>query len=1164
MRIKRIWFSMLALMCLAIAVPLHAQEIRGFIVGNVTDTSGAAVPGTRITVKNEGTGIEYSTTTDSSGTYTVPDLLAGTYTVTAIKEGFRTFQAAGVQLLSSQTARQDVVLQVGAVVQTVEVNGHAQLVQTDSPTVGGTLQTRELADLPFQTTSTDGLMNLVPGMSQGITNGNSNPDIGGAAYVGMSNWTVNGISTNNPGQGGGGNVTYIGTSEMIAQANLPAIGTLQEFKVDSSMNGAEYRSQTAITMVTKQGTNKFHGNVFEYNENKTISANSFDLNKYNEVGNPFNRNQFGANVGGPILKDKLFFFVNYDGIREIHPQPLQYNFPTLAMRQGDFSNLCDTWAQGLCTDSTNGQQLYNPYTGQPFLNNQIPSSMFASQATVLSPYMPAPNVNLTQAPGSPFLPGSPNALYDWDGALPLRFGTNNAQMRLDGQLGSRDSIVLFATASKGAPWFYGYACCATYGSWSDHGYNWYNASGTETHTFGPGTVNEFRLGWVGTAIRSSGQDLGFEPWSLFPQMPSNSDRGLPAMTISGYGGTNLGGTIGDVGNAHALQGTADWVDNLTMVRGRHTIKVGFEESGYKENDFCFFNCNAPLGSFSSSGQWTGNRGWNIPGSSYGQSVGNGYADFMLGIADYSSYAAPVSQNMYDREWDFYAQDTFKASPRLTVSYGLRYMYQKPWTFRDHNATFWDPAINKVVIAENSDTVVIPPNADPGAFAAYPFVTTQQIGAPLNYFKNDYHNWEPRIGFAYRPGSNNKTVIRGGWGIYNAFNAGWSGPLQSQSNLPWERTAAFNTQLPGTPSSAYLPDITFANPFPANLVQGEAANPSISVMDRNEVNPVSQQWNLTLERQVGENWSFRASYLGDQGHHLLSQFDNIDRPNVQQPNVPTQDQLPFQPWSAVNWFNFPGTSSFNQLQLEVQKHFANGLMLRTEYDWSRNLTNINADAELGGSPPQNPWNLRAEYSNEQFQYRDKFLVYYVYELPVGRGKKWLANSNKFVDGVLGGWRLSGITTYHSGDAITPTFENPGTLVGWTASRPDRVAGAPLYAGRQSGHDTVNGVTWFNIAAFAPPQPWHYGNASPYSMFGPGFGDWDLSAMKSFRVPVGEATKLEFKADFFNLPNHYNLGDPDTGIFDARDGGPVDTYSGKITSGAGGYAPRLIQLGLRLIF
>jgi hypothetical protein len=352
---------------MAAAIATYGQEIRSLIVGNVTDSSGAAVPGTQVTVRNEDTGIEYKTATGASGTYTIPDLLAGTYTVTAAKDGFKTFQARGIQLLSSQTARQDVVLQVGAVVQTVEVNGHAQLVQTDSPTIGGTIATRELSDLPFVTTFTDGLMNLVPGMSQGITNGNSNPDVGGAAYVGTSNWTVNGISTNNPGAGGGGDVTYIGTSEMIAQANLPAIGTLQEFKVESSVNGAEFRSQTAVTMVTKQGTNKFHGQAYEYNENKTTSANSFDLNKYSENETPFNRNQFGANLGGPILRDKMFFFVNYDGIREIHPTPVYATFPTPAMKQGNLSNLCDTWsAAGLCTDTTNGQQLYNPLTGQPF------------------------------------------------------------------------------------------------------------------------------------------------------------------------------------------------------------------------------------------------------------------------------------------------------------------------------------------------------------------------------------------------------------------------------------------------------------------------------------------------------------------------------------------------------------------------------------------------------------------------------------------------------------------------------------------------------------------------------------------------------------------------------------------------------------------------------
>ena len=214
-------------------------------------------------------------------------------------------------------------------------------------------------------------------------------------------------------------------------------------------------------------------------------------------------------------------------------------------------------------------------------------------------------------------------------------------------------------------------------------------------------------------------------------------------------------------------------------------------------------------------------------------------------------------------------------------------------------------------------------------------------------------------------------------------------------------------------------------------------------------------------------------------------------------------------------------------------------------------------------PANPLNLRGEYGNDFLQYRHRFLTYYVYELPVGRGRRWLGHTNTVADGVLGGWRLAGITTYHSGEALDVYLEDPGTKIGWWVGRADRVAGAPLYAGRQSSsHDTGNGVPWFNVNAFAPPQPWTYGNSAPRLLFGPGFGNWDLSAMKSFRLPRGESNRLEFKADFFNLPNHYNLGDPNNCLADTRDGGNADPTCGKIYYGVG--APRLIQLGLRLFF
>src|SRR5947199_8465775 len=344
MRVKGICFSGLIVIWLGAGVALYGQNIRGAIVGNVTDSSGAAVPGADVSVTNEGTGIAVKTTTDTTGTYAVADLLAGTYQVNVTNQGFKTSQFSGIRLLTGQTVRQDVVLEVGAVVQTVEVVARPQLVQTDSPTVGGTLLTRELTNLPFVTTTTDALMNLVPGMSRGLTYGNANPSIGGNPFMGSSNFTVNGISTSNPEQWYGGDVTFVGSDEMIAQANLPSIGTSQEYKVDASVCGAAYRSQVAVSMVTKQGTNQFHGQVYEYNENKALNANYFDFNAHDVPENPFNRNQFGGNIGGPILRDKLFFFINYDGIREIHPGPTSINFPSVAMTHGDFSALCSSYS----------------------------------------------------------------------------------------------------------------------------------------------------------------------------------------------------------------------------------------------------------------------------------------------------------------------------------------------------------------------------------------------------------------------------------------------------------------------------------------------------------------------------------------------------------------------------------------------------------------------------------------------------------------------------------------------------------------------------------------------------------------------------------------------------------------------------------------------------
>jgi Carboxypeptidase regulatory-like domain len=1009
----------LSIVLLGASSALLGQQITGSIVGNFTDPSGLAVPDVQITVKNEGTGIEFHTRTDASGTYTVPDLLAGVYTVVAAKEGFKTFQTTGVRLFSAQIARQDIALQIGPVQETLKVVAQPQLVQTDSPTIGGTLQTLELVDLPFMTTTMDGLFTLVPGMSQGENSGNANPAIAGAPYDGSSNFTLNGITVNNPGQGGGGNTTYVGSAEMIAQANLPSIDTMQEFKIDSSAVSADQRSQVSVSIVTKQGTNGFHGSAYEYNENKATAATSFDLKSHNIKEYPFNRNQFGVDGGGPILRNRLFFFLDYDGLREVHPQPAMANYPSVKMRSGDFSAL--------------PIQLYNPLTGQPFNGNIIPPSMITSQAKNLDAFMPEPTDTAS--------PGLPNESPNWFGSIPLRYGTNNWQGRIDAQLRSQDSVAVFYHQSRGLPWFYGEQGPPNYSNFTNHGYNWINASATEMHTFNTHMINELRAGWVFAYRNKDGQNIGFQPWTIFPGMPASPtpDGGLPTINQAGYRGIN------DQGLAKGRQTTVDWVDNFTHVKGLHTVKTGFEESGYKEDDHGGLSGQPPLGTFNFSGRWTGNRGWDIPGGGYGQSPGNGYADYLLGFIDETSYGVNTQPYLLSRQWDLYVMDTWKATARLTLTGGVRYIFQRPWIYRYHNASFFDFKNNKLVLAQDSITPTLPPGADPRKFALYDYETTKAIGAWLDYLIGDKDNWGPRVGFAYRLTSDNRTVLRGGYGVYYAFLGDWYGYRNMQSNPPWGSTNSFPSKLPGSPTTGFLPDLTFANAFPTSQIAGVSENPNLEVVDGNLPNPITHQWNLTLERQVGDNWSFRGTYSGSASRHLTTAFNggyDVNLPAVQQPNVPKQSQRPLQPWSSINYRTGTALTNFHQMQLEIQKRLAGGLMFRTEYDWSRDLTNGNPY-----TTPQNPHDLAANYGNDPLQYRHTFLIYYVYELPFGHRRRWLADANGFVQAVLGFWQVAGITRYHSGDPITVFMRDPGTKVGWLATWMDRVPGN-LYSGRQS--------------------------------------------------------------------------------------------------------------------
>jgi hypothetical protein len=1132
-----------AVLSLILLVSGYTQKITSSVVGLVTDTSGAAVQGAQVVIINEGTGISVEITSDTGGNYAANNLFAGSYEIRTRKEGFASLRITGIQVLAAQTVREDLALTVGEVQQSVSVIGASPLVKTDSTSIVGEITTRQIKSLPVSFQSIDTLLTLVPGAQ--ISEGASNPKTGGVMFWGGTNFNVNGAAANDSSNGRGA-VAY-GTG-MVA---LPPISSLQEFKVNVSGMNAEYRMQATVDLVTKQGSNQFHGEAYEYNQNAALSANTFLANMAGKPKQPFNLNQFGGNLGGPIWRNKAFFFFNYAGFRERLSSNPHLTFPSAAMRQGDFSFLCSSYSSfGTCQDQ-NGTQLYNPYTGQPFSHNVIPSSLITSQAKDLVHFLPGlTNLN---SPGLPF--GAPN----YTGLVTAPRDFNAYDSRIDYRLSAKDDISFVYTRNVAGPWFQARGTPPNYGNGSNFGYKTFIYNLTETHIFSPSTLNELRVAWFNFPQIRAGQNLNFDPTSLFPQQAESPQRGLPTMKFAGYSG------IGDYGAGYyRYSPDLEINENFTHVHGGHTIKAGVSLAGYAWGVPSPF---AALPSFSFSGQWTGNKGW--PGQP--QSQGNAFADFLLGVANSSSTSAPGHDVKFsDRNYEFYVQDTWQAARRLTVYYGVRYEYQAPWAVRDNLRTSFDFAKNKLILPQNSQTPTLPPfgasAATFNAFLPY-FTTTKAEGLSLNPIQPDKNDWGPRLGFAFRPFSDNKTVLRGGYGMYYSFDPAGLGTLDETINPPWQGTSGvlaspqnFISRLPGAPTTTFLPDITFSNPFPTTL-GGEAvsANPSLFPMQRDFKHPRTQMWNLTLERQFGLDHMARISYVGNHTSHMTWYYADINVPLAQTPNVPIQNQRPFQPWADMDATLSGAKQNFNQLQLEYIKRFSKGFSAQAEYQWTRSLSNAD---EVGG--PQRPQFPQLDYGNTSFVARHQLVFNYIYELPFGHNRPWLSRLNTFAESILGGWQLSGISAYRGGLPFSVSFEVPSSYVGWWGGRADQVSGASLYSGRQSGHDIGSGVQWFNPASFAPPQPWQWGNSAPFLLWGPGFWNWDTSLQKNFDLHIRglEAPRLQLRADFLNVFNHFNLGQPSGSIADTRDGGVSDSTSGKIYGGTGN--PRIIQISLRFSF
>jgi hypothetical protein len=1068
------------------AYSAFSQNITGTILGSVTDASGAAVEGASIVIVNQATNSEYKAVSNVSE-YTVPNLPPGTYTVKAELSGFRPSVIKDIILLANRSSRVNIVLSPGAVNQTVEVTAAAPVVNSENATLGNILQSDTITTVPLNGRTVDRLIKISAGVSSDSA---SNPRVAGSPYWGGISFNVDGVGYNDSGNGGGAYSYRHGLSTQ------PSVDAISEFKIDSNSMKAEFESGVSVTVVTKGGSNEIHGSALWFNRNKEYAAKNFF-----QTGQPkpaFNRNELGATIGGPIVKNKLFYFGSFEDLLERSSLTTSgLSVPTDAMKSGNFS--------GLAT-------IIDPTTGQPFAGNQIPTPRLDPRAQALAAQYPTPN-----------LPGASNgSLQNYIASIPNKYDVYRVGARIDYKFSDRDSFFVNLNYSKGDPYFVAQNYPLGYGSWENGGYTTKSLNGTWTRTFSPTVVNEARFGFLSHASARQGMNKDFDPRSLFPTLYPVDYGGLPNINVTSYT------SIGDYGGSQVSpETTPQYIDNLTWVKGKHTIKTGLDFAIYRvaSNPSVaglgsgLVN-NGGLGRFDFTGRYTSATATAAPA--------NAFADFMLGYANrtYRSSASPAEVFSSTR-YSAYVQDDIQVSSKLSLSLGLRYMVQIPWSERDGRMAQFDSASGQLYLSGNQ----FPPGTQQPLVNAYPITFANNLGLSNTLIETDKNNWQPRIGIAYRPFGNGKTVIRSGFGVYSNFLPVFIGFRQlGFSNPPFLLAESFEA------AAGQQPTLTLANPFPGSGTL--SPNPAITGVQRNLKNADSYQWNFTVEQEVARNLGIRASYVGNRSTHLPWYNYPINLSEQQIPGT-LQPNRPYQPWSDILMLASGGDSTMHQLQLEATKRYSSGLTFQLEYSWTSSLDDT---PTVGG--PQNPYNVSADRGFTDGIRRHVFTLAYSYELPFGRGKALLGNAGTALNALVGGWELGGITYLRTGNPFSPSIT--ATQVGWRATRPNANGSAALSRSERN----IN--RWFDPSVYSLPDAFTYGNAARNSLFGPGDMVFDVSFLKNFSIM--ERVKAQLRGEFFNFPNHANFGNPAANI-------SVPTTVGKITSAGD---PRQVQFGIKFLF
>ncbi|MGA8313028.1 MAG: carboxypeptidase regulatory-like domain-containing protein [Terriglobales bacterium] len=1103
---------------------VFAQQITGSIRGTVSDPSGAVVDAAAVTANQTETGLTRTATTDRTGAYVLLELPVGHYQLQVEAKGFQRYVQQGIILNVNETATIPVRLAVGAQTQQVDVMADAQLIQGTVTSLGKTVSEREVLDLPLNGRNFTQLGLLQPGVVP-LTPGLA--EAGGSLRDGQA-YAVNGQrpESNNFLIDGANNFNGVDGGFVLK----PPVDAITEFRILTHNANAEFGNSLGSTtnLITRSGTNRFHGALWEFLRNDAFDATNY----FASTTEPLKQNQFGGTFGGPIRKDKTFFFGYYEGFRNRQGETDSSTVPSLAQRNGDFSSTCTAgFSGGFCNDPN--QQLFNVFFNQPYPNNQlppvgVPGGINALSENLLS-FFPLPN----------------NGTNVFTSTQVVRQDSNQYGVRLDHYLTPSDILNFRYAISDGSQ----FNPIPTSGA-SVPGFpvgqeqRAQNFVAQETHTFSPATIGVFRFSFLRNKFLYGERTNHTTPGSLGFQYDPSLDVavGPPFIQVNGY--TTIGDPI--TGPRNTYENAYDYSASLSWVHGRHEFKFG---GGYQHLHVNVLQGIATNGFFVF-----------VPFPV----VPDAFATFLFGQPIFFLQGrGDFSRGINGQSFNSYVQDTYKVSSRLTMNLGLRYELPSPYTEIKNRQTLFIPSRQSTVV----------PSAPLGVL--YP----GDKGVPDGLIPTFKKGFAPRVGFAWDPTGNSRWLVTSAYGIfYEPYYTGQGGPLQSPISAP---PFLQTLQLSNPPPN-------FANPYSAPPYNGnppssgQFATPLTNLtVASNLPLPYAQDWDLNIQRSFGSDLLFEIGYVGTKGTKLprfiegnpaiyipgfdaggdpLSTSSNADQRRLYS-GCTLADPASSCKLSSTGLIAGIANSSYNAMEASLKKRFSHGISFLASYTFSKTIDDASSFNMTGSaSKPvagendlaQNPFNLAAERGRSLFDSRHRLVLSYQWSLPFWR------QPHGWYQQILGNWQVNGIATVMSGTPFTVFDSNDVSvqggapeISGFSANRPNLVPGQNPNAGPQTPNAWLNGSAFQRLIQDPNSPVQQFGTAGRNIAQGPGYADWDFSAFKNIRV--AESKEFEFRAEFFNILNHTNFRLPDSDI-------SSPTFNQILAA----QPPRLIQFALKFNF